>query len=733
MIGRTLSHYHIVESLGSGGMGAVFRANDTLLGRPVALKFPHRHLVEDPAVRERFLREARAASVLDHPNIVVLYDVCEVEGEVFLAMQCVEGGSLQVRLRSGALPLAEALAVGRAVADALAHAHGRGVVHRDVKPENILLDARGLVKVVDFGVALLPGESRVTQTGAVVGTVGYLAPEVLQGRTADARADLYALGAVLYEMCAGVAPFGGEHPEAILYQAVHAEPAPLPAALPVGLRTLIGALLAKDPARRPANAVEVADRLLDLMQGRTAAAPAAPLARSIAVLGFENLTGNPEDDYFCAGITEDLLTDLLKIPDLQVASRSLVAPLRAKPLDARQAGRDLGVATLLQGSVRRAGGRVRVTSQLVRAESGYQMWAERYDRSLEDVFEVQEDISRQISAALRLVLEPEGPAHAGRRTRSPRAYDLRLQALALFRRFEEGDMRRAIALLEEAVREDPRYALGLAELAECRVQMVCKNWDLDPRWLEEAERDARRALELAPLLPEGHRAVGHVWNHRRQMTRALRDFHRAVELDPRYCAGLTGLATNYLYLGDVSRAEVYARRAVEVDPQDPRGPLTLAHVLLRQGRIAEARETAARELSREPGRTHRQSLLEVLVRCHGWQGRRAELEALLDEAALQLSDARGRVIRGLALCYLGRLDEAREALRPLAEEPTQDGMALVSQACVHVLLGEREAALAALERAAAIDVVDLHELRTDPQLSTLQGEPRFERLFTLQS
>ncbi|MBI1798247.1 MAG: protein kinase [Candidatus Eisenbacteria bacterium] len=733
VIGRTLSHYRILSPLGQGGMGAVFRAEDTLLGRQVALKFPHRDLVNDPEFRARFLREARATSALDHPNIVVLYDVCEVEGEIFIAMQCVEGRSLRERFASGAVPLAETLAIGRAIADALAHAHSRGVIHRDIKPENILLCDDGRVKVADFGTARMIDEARVTQTGALVGTLGYVPPEVLNGQPADARSDLYSLGVVLHELCSGTLPFRGE-PAAMLYQIAHGEPARLPSSADATpeLRRLIGSLLERQPDRRPGRAIEVAEALRNTpgtTPSRThAAVNLSPPDRSLAVLPFQNVTGNSDDDYFCAGIAEDLLTDLLKIPDLRVASRTQLETLRGQPLDSREAGRRLGVATLLEGGVRRAGDRVRVTARLVRADTGYQLWAERYDRSLEDIFEVQADISRQIAAALRLAFDPVGDDVHGRRTRSPRVYDLRLRALADYHRMEEEEMRRAIEQLEAAVHEDPDYALGRADLAECCVQMVCKSWDLDSVWLARAETEARRALELAPALPEAYRALGHIFLHSGKPHQAMRELHRAVELDPRFADALMRLAYAYLFVGDPSRAEIYIRRTIGVNPENVRPQLVLGEILLRQRRMVECREALQHALARGVGRDDRRSIYRDLLLSYAWEGQFEGVRQAVEMATVDLgeNDVFVLALRAQAAAFEGRVEEARLLLEATGRASSRENNPFVQRARAHMLIGDRETALEILEQ--AHEIVDLDALRSDPQLSALRGEARFDRL-----
>lgn len=734
MIGRRISHYRVLEELGAGGMGTVYRAEDTLLGRPVALKFPHPRRVGQEDARARFLREARAASVLDHPNVVVLYDVAEVQDEVFLAMQFVDGRALRERVARGPLPADEAVAIARAVAEAIAHAHGRGVLHRDLKPENILIGADGRVKVADFGLALRLEDARITTEGEIVGTLAYLAPEVFLGHGAENRSDLYALGVVLYELLSGGVPFHGDHPASLAYQVAHAEPPPLPPSVPPGLRRLVLGLLAKHPEERPRDALAVVDALSRLADPATAnddARSLAPPARTIAVLDFENLTRDPQDAYFCVGLTEDLCTDLHRIPGLHVASRNLVATLQGESGRLLDAARRLGVATVLQGGVRRSGDRVRITAQLLRTDTGFQMWAERYHRDVTDLLDLQEEISRHIADALRIAFEPpDAESRLGRRTRNARAYDLRLQALAQYRRFDEGSMRRAIELLDQAVREDPAYALGHADLAECCAQIVCKGWDLDAAWLDRAEAEARRSLELAPSLPDGHRALGHVWMHRHDPDRAMPLFQRAVDLDPGFADALLKLGGCYLFRGEHSRAEVHLRRAADLDPLDGRTALDLAIALLRQRRYDECRVTAERVAWITPSPMLRVRALETLQLASLWSGHPAGVAETAERARSEFGDRdpHARALAALAAAAAGRSTEARAALADPAPETLRDTDVHVSHARSHLLLGDREAALAALERAERLALVDRDELRSDLHLGALAGEPRFDRI-----
>ena len=747
MIGRLLSHYRITEVRGAGGMGTVYRAEDTLLGRPVALKFPHAALIEGPRARDRFLREARAASALDHPNIVVLYDVCDVDGEIFLAMQFVEGVALRERLRTGPVSVSEVVGIGRGIAEALAHAHARGVIHRDIKPENVLVTPDGRVKVADFGTALILGDSTSTQTAEVIGTPLYMAPEVARGGGANAQSDLFSLGAVLYELCAGKPAFAGGNPAAILHQVLTQDPPPLPSGTAASIAALVTALLSKDPSRRPASAAAVADRLTHTTVGSTlmgtsevtGAVPQdagdVPPPRSIAILPFENLTGSAENDYLCTGIAEDLLTEVLKIPDLKVASRTLLAGLKTRSTDPRRIGHDLGVGTVLEGGLRRSGDRVRVTARLVQADNGFQLWADRYDRSLEDIFEVQEDIARQIAGSLRIAFDPaQRDATLGRRTRNPKALDLRLRALQHFRRLDVDDVKRSIELLEEALREDPDYAVARADLAEACVQMICKGWDRDPAWLDRAEREANRALAAAPSLPEGYRALGHLWNHRRNLQMAIRDFHRAVELDPRFAGALMQLGATYRMLGDFSRAEVYLRRAISLDPGDPRPHESLSVALIHQNRFAEGREFARVVLSlpHAPHMGH-WALGDILL-SYAWEHDLPHVATAAEEMRRRCgeTDSLPRAFLAFAAATLGDLSEARRLLEDESLEGCRRTEVFMARARALLLVGLREEAMSSVERASALDIIDLFELRTDPLLSTLRDDPRFLKVLASQ-
>ena len=474
----TLSHYRLIEPLGRGAMGEVWLAEDLELPRKVAIKLLARHLSEDPEAVERLLREARAAASVDHPNVVTVFEAGTAEGQPYLVMQRVEGETLEHRLTRGPLPAADTIAMARGVADALAEVHALGIVHRDLKPSNIMLTARG-PKVLDFGIAAARGAGHLTQVGMVVGTPLFMSPEQVQGLPPDNRSDLWALGVVMYHALTGVAPFGGDSLAAIGHSILRDRPLPPSrhnASVPPGVDAVVAKLLRKEPDHRYTRAedliadlatcLESTDDALDTRE-LTARVPAASRpAPRLAVLYFEVLSAEPDDAFLAEGLTEDLIVDLARVEGLRVAARGEVRPFRGRDLPPRTLARELNVDYILQGSVRRAGQRARISAQLVRAADGHASWAERFDRSLEDLFEVQAEVSRRIVEALQVSLRPAERALLDRApTRNREAYALYLRGRGLLDESRKDANARAEQCLREAVTLDPNFALAHAELA----------------------------------------------------------------------------------------------------------------------------------------------------------------------------------------------------------------------------------------------------------------------------
>ena len=626
-VGARIGAYLIEEQIGAGGMGEVFRALDTRLDRRVAIKVCPARFVE------RFEREAKALSALNHPNVCTLFDV----GPDYLVMELVEGETLAARLERGALPLGDTVRYGAQIADALAEAHRAGIVHRDLKPQNVMLTRRG-VKVLDFGIAKFARDDSLTRTGAIIGTAAYLAPEQMAGEPATALSDIYALGVLLYEMRAGRRPVPGM-PNAFK-GAVGATGNRALRETAATLDALVARLLEPNPARRPASAMEVAEQLQAMaiatparvwqrhsiaaaigaaavaaavawwlsygreppttaaavmhtgasstaLQRATSQATAVSVA-SVAVMPFANRTGDPDKDYFAEGIAEELINALTKVPDLKVASRTSSFAYRGKETDVRAIAKELGVATVIEGSVRSAGDRVRLTAQLTNAESGYQVWSETYDRDFKDLFELQDDLTREIVAAFRrtLSVDPAGLIRPSRPTTTNLdAYILYLRAIHSADSYSAANTRGGIDYLKQAVALDPNFAHALGLLA-----LTISNLPETP--LAEVERYARRAHELDPAV--GNDALISAEARRGNWVEAEEIF-RALPADNIDPTAYTYHATSVLWpTGKVQDAQREYARTIELAPGVPGAFSNVARIDATLGREAESVRLAAR-------------------------------------------------------------------------------------------------------------------------------------------
>src|SRR5262245_22583955 len=532
-----ISHYRLLETLGRGTMGEVWLAEDTQLPRKVAIKLLPRHLSEDKEAVERLMREAQAAESVDHPAVVAVYDAGTAEGRPYLVMQLVEGETLDQRLARGPLPVGEAVDIALRIADALAEVHALGIVHRDLKPSNVVLTARG-PKILDFGLASVRGASQLTTDGTTMGTPAAMSPEQIKGARPDNRSDLWALGVMLYQMLTSVVPFEGDHLESVAYQVLQSDPPPPSSRRPEvrsELDYVVLKLLRKDPKLRYARAEDVIADLESCAQRepRNAAPETKVETPRVAVLHFDVMSGDPDDAFLAAGLTEDLIVDLSRVKGVRVATRAEVVPYRDRVVPPRTVARELGVDYVLTGSVRRAGQRARISAQLVRGEDGQAIWTERFDRTIEDLFDVQAEVSKQIVEALRVAVRPEERAMLDRApTHNPEAYRLFLSARA--KQDEEYSLEKSHeteALLVSALELDPRFAQAHATLAEIYA-VRSFNSPQTRGELDRAFAAADRALALEPDLIEAYTARALAYFMRREPEKVMEATAHVLALNP---------------------------------------------------------------------------------------------------------------------------------------------------------------------------------------------------------
>jgi len=715
--------YAIERELGRGGMATVYLASDLKHRRTVAIKVL-RPEIASLLGPDRFVREVEIAARLNHPHILALHDSGDADGFLFYVMPYVAGESLRHRLdREKQLSLDEALAITRQVASALAHAHSHNVIHRDVKPENILLH-EGEAMVTDFGIALAvsaAADDRLTQTGIAVGTPAYMSPEqAASERALDARSDVYSLGCVLYEMLAGEPPYTGSTAQVLIAKRL-VDPVPavrrLRAAVPVGVEQALTKALAKVPADRWASALAFAEALT---------APARPGLPSVAVLPFLNLSSDPENEYFADGITEDVIAHLSKIRALKVISRTSVMAFKQRDQSLKEIGARLEAAALLEGSVRRVGDRVRIVAQLIDAETDRHLWAETYDRRLTDVFAIQTDVALHIASALQAELSPDEKSRLHKEPTSDlQAYQLYLQGRHCYLRYTEEGTRKGLEYFERAIAQDPEYALAHAALAMVYTELGEVGALRPDEAYTRAKAASARALALDSGLGEAHCMLAFIkavcdfdW------AGAEAEFKRALELTPNSADTYDLYGRMCLALERNGEALAMEQRAQELDPLAHRADV--ARALLRAGRNDEALEAATRAIELDPHYARGHATLGWAYLKKGIVERGvAELETAV---SLSPGDTLWLAQLGEAYGIVGNVAGARDVLRQLEELSRRRFVSPYHMALVYTGLGEQETAIDWLERAYEGRSGPVYSIKGSFLFTSLHGHPRFTAL-----
>jgi serine/threonine protein kinase/tetratricopeptide (TPR) repeat protein len=729
-IGHSFAHYWILEKIGEGGMGVVYKADDSKLKRTVALKFLPSDLTRDPQAKARLIQEAQAAAALDHPNICAVFEIGEVEGAMFIAMPYVKGQSLKERIAKGPLPLETALEIASQVAEGLKEAHEKGIIHRDIKPANIMLTEKNQAKIMDFGLAKLASAADVTKTLGITGTIAYMSPEQARGEAVDRRTDVWSLGATLYEMLTGQMPFGRKHDQALIYSILHEAPEPLirlRPEIPLPVERVVRKALEKDRTFRYQTMTEV---LGDIKSARTLGRSGAQPENSIIVLPFENISADPEQEYFCDGMTEEIITDLSHVRELLVISRSSAMTFKGTKKTIPEIVRAVNVRYVLEGSVRKAGKDLRITAQLIDAATDAHIWAEKYSGSLEDIFAIQEQVSRSIVEALKLRLTPDEERQLrARPIPDVRAYDAYLRAYYEVWKFTPEGFDRAFRLLDQILKQAGEFALIHAGFGWFQALAYDFGISHNPDTLAQAERHATRALELEPALGLASCALGYVRYKQGNLPAYVKLALRAVALD-RNPTALWMLAFSLAETGHLAEARRFADEAVAADPLNVMTGFARGTVEFFDGRFEEAASCFRRYLDivgpDEP------ILLWWRAQALSYLGREDEAAPYFDKVIAMEARPLSALSRLWRLAAGGDRDGFLKALEPdtqlIETARTDEWFPNFIAACL-ARLGDHAGAIEWLERAVGWGFSNHRFLgELSPFLAPLRGDSRFQAL-----
>jgi len=720
--GTQVSHYRIVEKIGAGGMGEVFLADDTKLQRRVALKFLPAHFGNDSDVRARFTREAQSAAKLNHPNIVTIHEVSDFNGRPFFSMEYVEGRPLNYYCSEKKLTTNEIINLAVQICDGLAKAHQMGITHRDIKSSNIVVDADKRAKILDFGLAFSKGGEQITKAGSTLGTVAYMSPEQAQGREIDHRSDLFSFGAVLYELITGRTPFKRDSDASTLVAIINEATEPLlryTSEVPPELQRIVSKCLAKNLEERYQSAGDIAADFRSvarsLVSGKDASSGQVTASRpSIAVLPFTNMSADAENEYFSDGLTEELLNTLAKNPELKVSGRTSSFAFKGKQEDLRGIGQKLGVGTLLEGSVRKAGNRVRITAQLVNAVDGFHLWSETYDRVLDDIFAVQDDIAKAVSTAMNVTLLGKS---ASKRPANPESYALVLRANQSSQQMTKSGMGVAVELYQKALELDPDNARAWAGLARTLAIQIAYGHANYNETYSRSKQAAQKALALDDTLPEAHQAMGFILGALElRFDECGVEYRKAHALAPNDSQTVSSLSLYEALFGRFEQSLRLSKLAIELDPLNPETHLNYGKILFWVGHLDKAGNVLKRALELSPDITGAHLNLSWVLLFQG------KLDEALAETKLEKLDGQRNCGLAIACHALGRKHESDSALDDLIANGEHWGFQIAG---VYAFRDEHNKAFEWLERSVTMRDSGIPLTRVHPCLKNLHSDPRW--------
>jgi serine/threonine protein kinase len=736
VIVKAISHYKILEKIGEGGMGVVYKAEDTKLRRTVALKFLPEDLTKDSEAKERFLQEAQAAAALDHPNICTVHEIDEADGQTFIVMANIEGQSLKEIIGAGPMEMSRAINIVIQVAEGLQEAHKRGVVHRDVKPANIMLTDRDQAKIMDFGLAKLSWGVDLTKTAAIMGTVAYMSPEQAKGETVDHRTDIWSFGALLYEMLSGERTFKSRHDHAILHSVLYEDPVPigkLKSDVPVAVEEIISKCMQKEPNDRYSDMGSLLKDLRSIPLEDTSDSSSEETDKqqlpSIAVLPFVNMSADPENEYFSDGLSESIINVLTQLNNFKVVARTSAFSFKGKDVNIREIGKELNVANVLEGSVQKAGNRLRITAQLISVKDGYHLWSEKFDRTLEDVFAIQDEISLQIVDNLKAKLgSDEKTMLVKRYTDDIEAYNLYLKGRYHFAKITEGGIEKALDYFHQVVDKDPMYALAYAGIADCHLRNTWYYFRPPKEELPKALAFVEKALTLDSQLSEAHASLALTkMLYERDWDGSGKEFEHAIDLNPGNSLARSYYSVYFAVLGKHSESIEEAQKALDLDPISLWEMINLGMRYYYDFQFDKSLEQIQKAIDLDPNNyvAHNYSVFPLVC-----LGRYDEAVQSAQRAEKILGERTPHILCALGLAYSlsGDRGEAQKVLKELIALSDKGTIPLFIIPWIYFSLDERDKAFEWIERGFEENDPLLMWIKSDPIFRRLEGDPKYNEM-----